>query len=210
VILGAVVEEKATRLTELLFSSVQTFTLMMGKLLGVSLVALTQFAIWAAAFLLVTIYGAGALAASQIHLPPVAPSVVVYAVLFFLMGYFLYATIYLLIGAMVTTAQEGGQLSMPVVFMLAASLWLAVPVIRSPTSSFAQWVSLVPFSAPITMVARIVTEPPPAWQIALSLVIGFGTITLLIWLAARVYRVGMLMYGKRASIPEVLRWARMK
>ncbi|HEX8071779.1 MAG TPA: ABC transporter permease [Pyrinomonadaceae bacterium] len=208
VILGAVVEEKATRLSELLFSAVKPFTLMMGKLLGVSLVALTQFAIWAGAFLLVTLYGAGALAAGRISLPPVAPSVVVYACLFFLMGYFLYATIYLLLGAMVQTAQEGGQLALPVVFMLVMSLYLAVPVIRSPTSPFAVWVSLVPFSAPITMVARIVAEPPPAWQIALSLAVGYGTVALLVWLAARVYRVGMLMYGKRASLPEVVRWAR--
>lgn len=210
VILGAVVEEKTTRLTEMLFSSVRTNTLMMGKLLGVSLVALTQFTIWAVAFLLLTLYGAGALAAGNVHLPAVPPSLVVYACLFFLMGYFLYATIYLLLGAMVTTTQEGGQLSMPIVFMLAASLWLAVPVIRSPNSTFALVVSLVPFAAPITMMARIVTEPPPAWQIALALAIGFATVALLIWLAARVYRIGMLMYGKRASIPEVLRWARMK
>ncbi len=210
VILGAVVEEKTTRLTEMLFSSVRTFTLMMGKLLGVSLVALTQFSIWAGAFLLVTLYGASALAGSNIHLPQVAPSVIIYAVLFFVLGYFLYATIYLLLGAMVTTTQEGGQLSMPVVFMLAASLWLAVPVIRSPNSSFAKLVSLIPFSAPITMMARIVAEPPPFWQIALSLLIGFATVALLIWLTARVYRVGMLMYGKRASIPEVLRWVRQE
>jgi ABC-2 type transport system permease protein len=208
VILGSVVEEKATRLTEMLFSSVRTNTLMLGKLLGVSLVALTQFTIWALAFMLLALYGAGALAGSNIHLPPVAPVLIVYAILFFVMGYFLYATIYLLIGAMVTTPQEGGQLAMPIVFMLAASLWLAVPVIRSPNSTFAKVVSLVPFSAPITMMARIVAEPPPAWQIALSLVIGFATVALLIWLAARVYRVGMLMYGKRASIPELLRWLR--
>ncbi len=210
VILGAVVEEKATRLTEMLFSSVDTFTLMMGKLLGVSLVALTQFLIWAGAFLLVTLYGAGALAGSNVHLPHVAPAVVVYAVLFFVLGYFLYATIYLLLGAMVTTTQEGGQLSMPVVFMLAASLWLAVPVIRSPNSSFARLVSLIPFSAPITMMARIVAERPPLWEIALSLLIGFATVALLIWLTARVYRIGMLMYGKRASIPEMLRWIRQE
>jgi len=207
VVLGAVVEEKATRLTEMLFSSVDTFKLMIGKLLGVSLVALTQFSIWALAFLLLTLYGASA-TGSSFHLPRIAPSVVAYACLFFMLGYFLYATIYLLVGAMVTTTQEGGQLSMPIVFMLVASLWLAVPVIRSPTSSLAVWLSLIPFSAPITMMARIVTEPPPAWQIALSLLIGFGTTALLIWLAARVYRVGMLMYGKRASIPEMLRWVR--
>src|SRR5207253_762990 len=130
----------------------------------------------------------------QIHLPTVAPSLLIYAILFFVMGYFLYATIYLLIGASVTTPQEGGQLAMPIVFMLAASLWLAVPVIRSPNSNFAKVVSLIPFSAPITMMARIVAEPPPIWQIALSFLIGGATIALLIWLAARIYRTGMLMY----------------
>ncbi|HYX41190.1 MAG TPA: ABC transporter permease, partial [Pyrinomonadaceae bacterium] len=163
VVLGAVVEEKTTRLTEMLFSSVDTFKLMIGKLLGVSLVALTQFSIWALAFLLLTLYGASA-TGSSFHLPQIAPSVVAYACLFFMLGYFLYATIYLLIGAMVTTTQEGGQLSMPIVFMLVASLWMAVPVIRSPNSPLAVWLSLLPFSAPITMMARIVTEPPPAWQ----------------------------------------------
>ena len=145
VVLGAVVEEKTTRLTEMLFSSVDTFKLMIGKLLGVSLVALTQFSIWALAFLLLTLYGAS-MSGGSLPLPHVAPSIVVYAILFFMLGYFLYATIYLLVGAMVTTTQEGGQLSMPIVFMLVASLWLAVPVIRSPTSTFAVWLSLIDLS----------------------------------------------------------------
>ncbi|MCA1605934.1 MAG: ABC transporter permease, partial [Acidobacteria bacterium] len=75
-------------------------------------------------------------------------------------------------------------------------------------SSFAFWVSMVPFFSPITMMVRIISQTPPFWQIALSLVIGFVTVVVLLWLAARIYRIGMLMYGKRATIPEVMRWVR--
>jgi len=129
-------------------------------------------------------------------------------VLFFLLGYFIYATIYALVGSMVTTSQEGGQLALPIIMLLVIGFYLAFPVIRSPNSPFAFWVSLIPFFAPITMLIRIVSQTPPFWQIALSLGIGFATVALLLWLASRVYRVGMLMYGKRATIPEVLKWVR--
>lgn len=109
---------------------------------------------------------------------------------------------------MVTTTQEGGQLAMPVVLMLIAGFFLSFNIIRSPNSSLAFWASMVPFFAPITMLVRIVTETPPIWQILLSLGIGLATIIGLVWLAARIYRVGMLMYGKKATIPEVWRWIR--
>jgi ABC-2 type transport system permease protein len=211
VVLGAVIEEKETRIAEILFSSIRSFPLMLGKLIGVSLVALTQFAIWGLALAAFSLYGAAALsgrglpAGFQLNIPA---SVYAYLVLFFLLGYFIYATVYALVGSMVTTTQEGGQLAMPIILVLVMGFYMAFPVIRSPGSPFAFWVSLVPFFAPITMLIRIVTQTPPFWQIALSLVIGFATVGLLLWLAARVYRVGMLMYGKRATIPEVLRWIR--
>ena len=99
-------------------------------------------------------------------------------------------------------------MAMPVIFLLVAALYMAFPVIRSPNSSFAFWVSIVPFFSPITMLVRIVSQPPPAWQIALSLLVGYATVVLLLWLASRIYRVGMLMYGKKATIPEVIRWVR--
>ena len=145
---------------------------------------------------------------SSFTLPSITASLIIYLFLFFLLGYFLYATLYALIGAMVTTTQEGGQVSMPILFLLIIGFFLSFTVIRSPNSAFSFWVSMVPFFAPITMIVRIATETPPFWQIALSLIIGFGTVVVLIWLAARIYRVGMLMYGKRASIPEMLRWVR--
>ncbi len=212
VVLGAVVEEKETRIAEILFSSVHSMTLMVGKLVGVSLVALTQLGIWTLAFLLLSVYGVAMIAAQgslqEFSIPHLPAIFFVYFFLFFVLGYFIYASLYVLIGSMVTTTQEGGQLAMPIVFLLMAGLYLAFPVIRSPNSSFALWVSMVPFFSPITMIVRIVSQTPPFWQIALSLLIGAVTVVLLLWLASRIYRVGMLMYGKKASIPEVLRWVR--
>lgn len=210
VVLGAVIEEKETRIAEILFSSVKPFTLMMGKLVGVSLVALTQLTIWGLAFSAFALYGVNVLAARGLNanIPRIPFSHYIYFGLFFLLGYFIYATIYALVGSMVTTAQEGGQLAMPIILILVISFYLFFPVSRSPDSPFSFWVSMIPFSAPVAMLVRIVTQTPPFWQIALSLFIGFGSVLLIMWIASRVYRVGMLMYGKRASIPEALRWAR--
>ncbi|MFN2499419.1 MAG: ABC transporter permease [Pyrinomonadaceae bacterium] len=212
-ILGAIVEEKETRIAEILFSSIRSSTLMLGKLIGVSLVALTQMGIWVLAFGLLSVFGVGWLAAqgvniSSIRLPHLPFLFFVYFFLFFTLGYFIFAAIYVFIGSMVTTAQEGGQMSMPVVFLLVAGLLMASPVIRSPNSSFAFWVSMFPFFSPITMLVRIVSQTPPVWQILLSLAIGAATVVFLLLLGSRIYRVGMLMYGKRASIPEVMRWLR--
>ena len=210
IILGAVIEEKETRIAEILFSSVRPFTLMMGKLVGVSLVALTQLLIWALAFSAFALYGVNLLASRGIsaRIPGVPFSHYIYFGLFFLLGYFIYATIYALVGSMVTTAQEGGQLAMPIILILVVSFYLFLPVSRSPDSPFSFWVSMIPFSAPVAMLVRIVTQTPPFWQIALSLLIGFSSVLLIMWIASRIYRVGMLMYGKRASIPEAIRWAR--
>jgi ABC-2 type transport system permease protein len=204
-VLGAVIEEKETRIAEILFSSMRAFPLMMGKLIGVSLVALTQLGIWALAFL---IFSAWAAAGSSIPLPQIPAMLFLYFVIYFLMGYFVYATVYAVVGSMVTTTQEGGQLALPVVLMLVAGFLLSRNIIRNPNSSLAFWTSMFPFFAPITMLMRIVTETPPLWQILMSLGIGIATIVGLVWLASRIYRVGMLMYGKKATIPEVWRWVR--
>jgi ABC-2 type transport system permease protein len=204
-VLGAVIEEKETRIAEILFSSMRSFPLMMGKLVGVSLVAITQLGIWAVAFLVFSLWAAGG---SSITLPHIPPMLFVYFTVFFLMGYFIYSTVYAVVGSMVTTTQEGGQLALPVVLLLVAGFYLSFNIIRSPSSPLAFWASMFPFFAPITMLVRIVTETPPLWQILLSLGIGVATIVGLIWLASRIYRVGMLMYGKKATIPEVWRWVR--
>jgi ABC-2 type transport system permease protein len=209
-IMSSVVEEKTTRISEVLFSSVKSFQLMAGKLIGVSLVGMTQFGIWALAFLLLSVYGVAALAASgmKFALPSVPPIFFLYAFVFFIVGFFMYATIFMIVGSMVTTEKEAGQLAMPVIFLSVASVYMIFPVIRAPNSPLAFWVSISPFFSPVTMLVRIVTETPPFWQIALSLGVGLATILFFTWVAARVYRIGMLMYGKSASLPEVLRWVR--
>lgn len=210
VILGAVVEEKETRIAEILFSSIRPLHLMLGKLIGVSLMALTQLLIWVSAFGLVAAYVLPKLAESgtEVNLPHLPAIFFVYFFLFFIVGYFIYAAIYVLVGSMVTTTQEGGQMAMPIVFLLMAGLYMAFPIIRAPNSSFAFWISMVPFFAPITMMVRIVSQTPPFWQIAVSFLGCCVTVVVLIWLASRVYRIGMLMYGKKATIPEVMRWVR--
>ncbi len=205
-VLGAVIEEKETRIAEILFSSMRSFPLMIGKLVGVSLVAITQMSIWALTFMGLSVWAAAA--AGSLRVPHIAPVIFVYVLVFFLMGYFIYSTVYAVIGSMVTTTQEGGQLAMPIVLLLVAGFFLSFNIIRSPNSPLAFWASMFPFFAPITMMVRIVTETPPLWQILLSLAIGFTTAIGLIWLASRIYRVGMLMYGKKASIPEVIRWVK--
>ncbi|MDM7920777.1 MAG: ABC transporter permease [Pyrinomonadaceae bacterium] len=209
-ILGAVVEEKETRIAEILFSSARPFELMMGKLAGVGLAGLTQLAIWvgtAAVFVgFLALQPEFAMISGRI--PPITPMMVVYFLIFFLLGFFIYASIFALIGSMVTTVQEGGQFAFPPVMLLLIGFYFSFAVIRDPGSDLSFWVSIAPFFAPITMPVRILADMPPLWQIGLSIFINAVAIAGLVWLASRVYRVGMLMYGKRATIPEVFKWIR--
>jgi ABC-2 type transport system permease protein len=210
VILGAVVEEKETRIAEILFSSARPFTLMFGKLVGVGLAGLTQLAIWIASLAALVAFLATQSDASQIigSLPNITPLMIFYFLVFFIVGYFIYASIFALIGSMVTTVQEGGQFSFPPIMIMLIGFYFCFAVIRDPNSSLSFWVSIAPLFAPLTMPVRILAEMPPFWQIALSVGINCLAIAGLVWLAARVYRVGMLMYGKRATIPEVWKWIR--
>lgn len=209
-VLAAVVEEKETRIAEILFSSASPFELMLGKLVGVGLVALTQLGIWVLSGAALLGYGLTAASASGFNLsaPGLSPTFVVLLFVYFLLGFFTYATIYALIGSMVTTVQEGGQLSFPVILILVVTLYAAFPVIRSPNADFAVWLSILPFVSPIVMPVRLAISTPPLWQIALSILSSLATILGLVWLAGRTYRIGMLMYGKKATIPEVFRWIR--
>lgn len=209
-VLSSVVEEKTSRVIEVLLSSARAFDLMMGKLIGISLVALTQYAVWGLAAALFWVYGLAALSASGVNLslPSISPFVLPYFFGFFLVGFFIYATLYAMAGAATTTTQEGGQLAMPVVFLLVIGFYLVFPVMRSPNSTFATIVSLVPFFAPVIMPVRLVTEAPPVWEALLSLALSVLTAIGLVWITARVYRVGILMYGKRATLPEIWRWIR--
>ena len=209
-IMGAVVEEKETRIAEILFSSARPFELMLGKLVGVGLAGLTQLSIWIGT--IAVVIGAAAFQADLApmlgSLPKITPVMVIYFMLFFLVGFFTYAAIFALVGSMVTSLQEGGQFAFPPIMLMLAGFYFSFAVIRDPSSTLSFWVSIAPFLAPITMPVRILAETPPVWQILLSLVINAAAIAGLVWVTSRVYRVGMLMYGKRATIPEVWKWIR--
>jgi len=209
-ILGAVVEEKETRIAEILFSSAKPFELMMGKLVGVGLAGLTQLGIWVGtiAILLGVMALQTDLSLILTSVPTITPLMVVLFLIFFLLGFFIYASIFALIGSMVTTVQEGSQFAFPPIMIMLAAFYLCFAVIRDPNSDLSFWATIAPFMAPITMPVRILAEMPPYWQIALSILVNVAAIAGLVWLASRVYRVGMLMYGKRATIPEVWKWIR--
>ena len=209
-IMGAVVEEKETRIAEILFSSARPFELMMGKLVGVGLAGLTQLGIWVVSATALISFLALQADFSQItaSIPTITPLMILYFLIFFLLGFFIYASIFALIGSMVTTVQEGGQFAFPPIMILLVGFYFSFAVIRDPNSNLSFWVSIAPFFAPITMPVRILAEMPPFWQIALSILVNAVAIAGLVWLASRVYRVGMLMYGKRATIPEVWKWIR--
>lgn len=209
-ILGAVVEEKETRIAEILFSSAKPFELMMGKLVGVGLAGLTQLGIWVGTIAAFIGFVALQSDLSMIlpFMPTITPLMIVYFLLFFLLGFFIYAAIFAVIGSMVTSVQEGGQFTFPPMMIMLAAFYFCFAVIRDPNSTMSFWATIAPFMAPITMPVRILTEMPPFWQIAVSVVVNVAAIAGLVWIAARVYRIGMLMYGKRATIPEVWKWIR--
>ncbi len=209
-IMASVIEEKETRIAEILFSSAKPFELMLGKLVGVGLAGLTQLGIWLLSALVLVGVGLAQMSAAgmSIAIPDITPLMVVLFFIYFLLGFFIYASIFALIGSMVTTVQEGGQFAFPPIMVLLIGFYFSFAVIRDPNSSLSFWVSIAPFFAPITMPVRILAETPPYWQIALSIFVNAAAIAFLVWLASRVYRVGMLMYGKRATIPEVWKWIR--
>lgn len=203
-VMRSVLEEKTSRIIEVLLSSASSTELMTGKLLGVGLVGLTQIVVWTVM--------AGVIALPSLAAQPnfselqISPLVMISFVLYFLFGYLLYSTMYATIGAITTTEQEGQQLQFLIVMPLVLSVFMLAPVLRTPDSAVVVWLSMVPFFAPIVMYARIVVQPPPIWQVALSLLLMVATIAGLVVLCARIYRIGVLIYGKRPTLPEIMKW----
>lgn len=222
-ILRGVLEEKTTRVAEVIVASVKPDVLLAGKVLGVGAVGLTQFFIWIAggAFFwsqrmsLMSSMGAdpAALAAAQsgaasFTFPTITPFTMVALVLFFVLGYTFYASLFAAVGAMVGSQEEANQAVQPVMMLLVSGIIFVQPVMLNPTSGLARTMSLLPFSAPIIMPLRMTAAPVPALEVLGSL--GGLVLACLaaIWLSARIYRVGLLMYGKRPSLRELGRWIR--
>ena len=210
--LRGVIEEKSNRIVEIVISSVRPTELMLGKVVGIGLVGLTQYAIWSVlAMNLALLSGSGLAAAlgfAHASIPTVPMSTIAYFVLFFLLGYFFYASIYTAIGAPFNTDQEAQQLSMIPTLMIV-SIWAFWGVIvNNPNSTLATALSLVPPLTPMVMFFRVTLAPVPAWQVGLSVIIMIVSIVGMSWFAGKIYRVGILMYGKKPTVPEILKWLR--
>ena len=141
----------------------------------------------------------------KIHIPW---SLLAYMVIFFLAGYLLYASLYAAVGAMVSTEQEAQQVQAPLTMVIVLSFLLFNVILRDPNSRTAVVLSLVPFLSPILMILRIAMQTPPFWQIVLSLALSLSTTVGVVYVSAKIYRVGVLMYGKRPSVVELFRWLR--
>jgi ABC-2 type transport system permease protein len=208
----SVLEEKTTRTMEVLISSVRPYQLLTGKILGVAGAAFTQFFIWVISLGLFASYGAvmAALLNPSSSFPSmhVPLSLVIWVTCFFFGGYFLYSTMFAAIGSACSNEQDAHQLQWLAMTPLIFTMLIYSVVLNDPTSKAAVVLSEIPFFAPVLMPLRISLETPPAPQIILSLVLLLGTILAAIWASAKVYRIGVLLYGKRPTLPELLRWLR--
>ena len=206
-IMRGVLEEKNNRIVEVIVSSVRPTTLMLGKILGIGLVGLTQYAVWAALSLALALPGVAAVAGMGEGLPHIPAATIGAFVLFFLLGYFLYASLYAALSAPFNTEQEAQQFVMipGMMLILTSTTWFFA--FNQPNGTLATVLSFFPFTAPLMMFMRISVQTPPLWQIGLSVAILLVTIWAVAWFAGRVYRVGILMYGKKPTLPEIFRWA---
>ena len=240
-VMRGVIEEKMSRIVEVIVSSVKPFQLMMGKILGVAAVGLLQFALWGVlTLLLVGVFGllfapadlAGGMESAGVAGIAAAPgfsglpgsswlSLLTYLsgfsftwigacfVLFFLGGYLLYSSLFAAVGAAVEAESDTQQLMMPVTIPLIISIFVMLNTFRYPDSTLSFWFSIIPFTSPVVMMARI-PFGVPAWQVALSLGILYATFVGIVWVAGKIYRVGILMYGKKPTFKEIWRWIKYR
>ncbi|MGH9467530.1 MAG: ABC transporter permease [Terriglobales bacterium] len=210
VTMRAVTEEKTSRVSEVLLAAVDPFSLMMGKILGVAGTALSQLVVWGVCLALFAVYGiAMAQAGGQNwkqYVPHNAAWVYICFVLFFIFGFLLYASIYAAIGAMVSSEQEAQQTNMPLTLILVVCIYLAFLVMASPNSTLSVVLSLIPFFAPMLMLMRVAVSSPPLWQVLLAMALCIATFLACTRLTAKIYRVGILMTGKRPNLAELRRW----
>lgn len=238
-VMQSVIDEKSSRVLEVVVSSVRPFDLMMGKILGVVLVAVVQVAIWGVlAFGIGTtvmpmVLPDGAMAAARLVQqggdaammtsfdPDMLRALAVatdigymaslfgYLLLFIVGGCLLYSAMFAAVGSAVDNAQDAAQLQMPVMIPIMLAFFVEMSLLNDPNSSLAVWFSIIPFTSPVVMIARI-PYGIPAWEIILSLVLLYASFVGMVWVAAKIYRVGIFMYGKKPTLREMCKWIRYK
>lgn len=212
-VMSGVLEEKQTRVAEVVIASVSSTKLLLGKVIGVGAVGFTQLVLWMGMSVLMWKIRAPILAkmgAPQMSsgLPDITPATGLILLAFFVLGFMFYAGLFAAVGATVNSEQEAKQAQMPVVLLLVCSVMFVQNVLFTPDSALSRTLSLLPFSAPIVMPLRMTAAPVPALDIVMALVsVALGAV-FTTWLASRIYRVGLLMYGKKPTMREVLKWVR--
>jgi ABC-2 type transport system permease protein len=208
--LRGILEEKSRRIIEVLLGSLTPEELMTGKILGIGLVGLTQMAIYIPTFLLLRVVIAAKAAGADLSGVQSMLSItkLLYFIVFFLLGYFLYTALFAAVGAVCNTEQEAQNLQQPIMMFLMLPYICTFFFVTQPDHIAAVILSFVPPFTPMIMFMRISVLTPPFWQIALSIVLMLATIWIVFRLVAKIFRIGILMYGKRPTVPEILRWAR--
>jgi ABC-2 type transport system permease protein len=232
-VMQGIVEEKTNRIVEIMVSSVKPWQLMIGKITGVALVGLFQFVIW---ILMLTsivaiagsVFGVASTGAMPMvggmssEIPQVAglewlhiiqgmnfAEIIVLFILYFIGGYLLFASIFAAIGASINEQQDAQQFMMPIVLIFIFALYAGMFSIQNPDGPLALWCSFIPFTSPVVMMVRVPFDLP-LWQIILSLVVLYGTSALIIWFSSKIYRVGILMYGKKPTFKDMMKWLNYK
>lgn len=231
-VMQSVMEEKTNRIVELIISSVKPFQLMIGKIIGIGLVGILQLCIWGVMLFVIlgvtgTAFGYSALqspdmtgAMMEASVSPVSDDTTsllaalynmdflklgAFFVLNFIGGYLIYASIFAAIAASVNEQEDSQQFMLPVTLLLVFAMYAAIASADNPDGSLAVWCSMIPLTSPVVMMVRLSFDAP-MWQLILSLCILYGTALGLIWTAGKIYRVGILMYGKKPSLKELFRW----
>ena len=236
IVMQSIIEEKSSRILEVLVSSVRPFDMMMGKILGVASVALTQIAIWGVLLIVISAAvipavmpddilagveavkaGADAAAlATDVDMEAITAlasimdtgyiaQIVVLLLLFMMGGFLLYAAMYAAVGASVDQAQDAQQLTTPIMIPIIFAFIILTMVMNDPNSPVVVWSSMIPFTSPIVMMGRI-PSGIPTWEIVTSLVLLYATFIVMVWLAGKIYRVGIFMHGKKPTFKELYKW----
>lgn len=216
-VMQGVVEEKSNRIVEVMISSVKPFDLMMGKIIGIGLTGITQLGIWFGIFALIlgaknTLFAeadmselSSKLAGIDMLLSINWSEIIAYFLLLFIGGYFIYASLFAMFGAAVDNAQDTQQFVMPVTLIFIFSFYVGIYSLQNPDGPLAFWCSMIPLTSPIVMMVRIPFEIP-LWEKILSILILYTSVFFTVKFAAKIYRVGILMYGKKPSIKELIKW----
>ena len=209
-IMRGIVQEKSDRVVEVLVSSMSPRELLTGKILGLAAAGLTQVFVWLTMMGLVGAFGATVLAVADVNIAQfVRPMVFVYFLLFYILGYLTYVCVYAIAGAACNTEREAQQFIGPIMIFMMMPWILMMPIVLNPDAPFAVAFSLAPVFGPMTMFVRLLVTEPPSWHILVSILTSIATIVVFFYVTAKIFRVGILSYGKRPTIPELWKWLKV-